>query len=86
MVFSGEIHPIREVSLLQLWWVCVSPLYQLPTELRYGEYRVFPKVVDLADSTGRGRRQARKGVAPITEKEILEKIGEKPGSHAPSDR
>ena len=60
-----------------------GPLYQLPTELRYGEYRNSPKVVDLAASTGRGRRQAGMGVAPITEKEILDKKGENPEPQAP---
>jgi hypothetical protein len=62
-----------------------GPLYQLPTELRYGEYRIFPKVVDLAASAGRGRRQAGRGVAPVTEKEILDKIGEKLGSQTPPE-
>lgn len=63
-----------------------GPLYQLPTELRYGEYRVFSKVVDLAASAGRGRRQAGKGIAPITEKEILGKIGEKLEPQAPPNQ
>lgn len=50
-----------------------GPLYPLPKELRYGEFRVYPTTVDLAASE-RGRRQASSGVKPITEEEILAKI------------
>ena len=51
-----------------------GPLYVLPDEISHGRFRVYPTVIDLA-SEGRGRCQARSGVKPITQDEILAKIG-----------
>ncbi len=51
-----------------------GPLYSLPSVVRFNELRVLPYLVDLAPTEERGRRQARSGVKPITEEEVLKRI------------
>jgi hypothetical protein len=52
-----------------------GPLYALPDVFRYGDFRVYPQLVDLAQQ-GRGRDQARAKIVEITEEEIRQHVSE----------
>lgn len=51
-----------------------GPLYPLPPEVRLGPFRVRPKLVDISPSGGRKQARRGRGVEPITEEEILDRI------------
>ena len=53
-----------------------GPLYGLPGVFVHGDFRIYPVLIDLADSEERGRRQARARVGDITDEEIRKHVAE----------
>jgi hypothetical protein len=54
-----------------------GPLYGLSGVFVHGDFRIYPVLIDLADSEERGRRQARAKVGDITDEEIRKHVAER---------